>query len=140
MDCARDSTILRICFLLERSGCVRREEFRRHKAAKPEFLVQFFSEWESYVSTLQAQQSAGKDSIGQDLPSRDVAKLTDEQRVRERLGVYVCFALTRTLVFLGELAPNQKSRHSLRTFADLATVFYVAGSTGRPASRNRESF
>ncbi len=41
-----------------------REEFRRHKTAKPEFLKQFFAEWDLYVRTIHEQAAVAPDSIG----------------------------------------------------------------------------
>lgn len=36
----------------------RRDEFARHKAAKPQFLTQFYAEWENYFDTLQRQETS----------------------------------------------------------------------------------
>jgi hypothetical protein len=37
-----------------------REEFRRHKDAKPDFVVGFLREWEKYLQGLQLQVVTGK--------------------------------------------------------------------------------
>ena len=57
-----------------------RQEFRRHKTAKPEFLVGFFREWEAYVQHLEQATPA---SVGRELSPEHVAGLSDEQRVRD---------------------------------------------------------
>ena len=41
-----------------------KDEFRRHKTAKPEFLKQFFAEWDLYVRTIHEQAAVAPDSIG----------------------------------------------------------------------------
>jgi hypothetical protein len=53
-----------------------KDEFRKHQAAKPEFLVPFFREWDKYVAQLNQQTSVT--GFGASL---DVDSLTDEQRV-----------------------------------------------------------
>lgn len=61
------------------SACVvHRSEFRAHKEAKPEFLRQFFAEWEQYADTLATQ------APGDFKPWREVAMedLSEEQQLQ----------------------------------------------------------
>ena len=60
-------------------GC-RREEFKRHKDAKDEFLPTFFLEWEKYRDMLMSQSS----QYGADLSESQKLDLTDEQK--QQLG------------------------------------------------------
>lgn len=54
-----------------------REEFKRHKAAKPKFLGSFYAEWTAYVEQL---DKAPAHNIGRGLTEADMAALSDEQR------------------------------------------------------------
>ena len=64
----------------------RRQEFRRHKTAKPEFLVGFFREWEAYARHLEQSAPA---AVGRDLEPEHVAGLSEEQRVSHALCIVV---------------------------------------------------
>ena len=57
-----------------------RDEFKKHKAANPQFLKQFFNEWEQYVTMLEQSQDQRK--IGRDIDPSLVAMMTDEQRLQ----------------------------------------------------------
>jgi Complex1_LYR-like len=59
-----------------------RDEFQRHKAAKPKFLANFFREWEKYLHTLEAQNPALGQTIGADLTPDAVAAMSDEQKAQ----------------------------------------------------------
>jgi hypothetical protein len=49
-----------------------RDEFRRHRTAKADFLKQFFVEWNGYLDALRAQASSDAPALG--------AHLSDEQQ------------------------------------------------------------
>jgi hypothetical protein len=53
-----------------------REEFRRHKEAKPEFVAAFMSEWSGYLQQLQQGE------VGKQLSKEEIAELNDEQQVQ----------------------------------------------------------
>jgi hypothetical protein len=59
-----------------------REEFKRHKNAKPQFLGPFYEGWEKYVKDLSFQDALMGDVVGADIDQSVVATLTDEQQVR----------------------------------------------------------
>ena len=49
-----------------------RDEFRRHRTTKADFLQQFFAEWNAYLDALRAQASSDALALG--------AHLNDEQQ------------------------------------------------------------
>ncbi len=53
-----------------------REEFKRHKAAKPEFVAAFMQEWQGYLQQLKEGE------IGRPLTDEEIAALNDEQQVQ----------------------------------------------------------
>eukprot|EP00455_Lapot_gusevi_P035276 TRINITY_DN3906_c0_g2_i1.p1 TRINITY_DN3906_c0_g2~~TRINITY_DN3906_c0_g2_i1.p1 ORF type:complete len:120 (+),score=24.46 TRINITY_DN3906_c0_g2_i1:81-440(+) len=56
-----------------------RDEFKRHKTAKPNFLGQFYNEWEFYVENLR-QQADINETIGRDMSSDQLKVLNDDQK------------------------------------------------------------
>jgi hypothetical protein len=57
---------------------LRREEFKRHKTAKPEFIDTFFLEWEKYRDMLMSQDNSGG-KYGAHMSEADQSNLTEEQ-------------------------------------------------------------
>ena len=57
-----------------------RDEFKKHKSANPQFLKQFFNEWEQYVTMF--EQSKDQKSLGKDIDPSLVDMMTDEQKVQ----------------------------------------------------------
>lgn len=55
-----------------------RDEFKRHKSAKPQYLQQFFEQWLQYLSTLK-QQYESDSVIGKDLSEGEKLVLSEEQ-------------------------------------------------------------
>jgi Complex1_LYR-like len=56
-----------------------RDEFRRHKAAKTEFVAPFLKEWTQYKDTLKQQLSASSSAVGNPMDSELLSDMTDEQ-------------------------------------------------------------
>ena len=62
-------------------------EFRRHRAAAPEFVAPFLREWSEYVALLHAQtqgrtperQGPGRPRVGRALRPDELDRLSDEQ-------------------------------------------------------------
>jgi len=55
-----------------------RDEFKRHKAAKPEFIASFMSEWQAYLQQLE------QGAMGRELSQEELEALNDEQQVQLR--------------------------------------------------------
>lgn len=58
-----------------------REEFRRHRSAKPQFLAGFYREWGTYVNTLRAGPLLDL-TPGQHLNPDVIATMTDDQQAQ----------------------------------------------------------
>ncbi|XP_023665493.2 succinate dehydrogenase assembly factor 3, mitochondrial [Paramormyrops kingsleyae] len=62
-----------------------KDEFRRHKAARPQEVTSFMREWENYKDGLQSQvlESAGREAnvgkYGVDLSAEQLSQLQDQQ-------------------------------------------------------------
>lgn len=62
-----------------------REEFKKHKGAKPQFIPGFVAEWTRYVELLEAQSASTQSlagHIGRELSPTELSALSDEQRVQ----------------------------------------------------------
>jgi hypothetical protein len=53
-----------------------KQEFRLHKSAKPDQLVEFFKGWEHYLDTMKARRG----NVGKNIDPSLAENLTDEQR------------------------------------------------------------
>jgi hypothetical protein len=58
-----------------------REEFRRHRSAKPQFLGGFFREWEAYVASLRAGPVLELQP-GRNLSPDVIATMSDDQQAQ----------------------------------------------------------
>eukprot|EP00123_Amoebidium_parasiticum_P022087 comp7954_c0_seq1/m.3497 comp7954_c0_seq1/g.3497 ORF comp7954_c0_seq1/g.3497 comp7954_c0_seq1/m.3497 type:complete len:110 (-) comp7954_c0_seq1:419-748(-) len=56
-----------------------RDEFKRHKNAKPEFVAQFMQQWQWYAKDLSQQLAMQSDNIGAPLAPDHVEALNPEQ-------------------------------------------------------------
>ena len=63
-----------------------KHEFRAHRDAKPEFLAQFFDEWDAYAEEMAAAPAVGSEhdtsAMGRNLSDEELATLSDEQQVQ----------------------------------------------------------
>jgi hypothetical protein len=62
-----------------------REEFKRHKDARPEYLRGFFSEWLKYLDTMRSQGAPdehGNPSFGKALDTEIISLLSEDQRAQ----------------------------------------------------------
>ena len=57
-----------------------RTEFRLHRNAKPEFLVQFERQWRDYLK--QVVRGTKDEAIGRDMSAAEIEALSDEQKVQ----------------------------------------------------------
>ena len=56
-------------------------EFKKHKAAKPQFVPTFVAEWSRYAADLEAQVPLAA-PVGRELSPAELRSLSDEQRVQ----------------------------------------------------------
>jgi hypothetical protein len=57
-----------------------KHEFRSHKDSKPEFVVQFFEEWDMYLNMLRKNTVFG--DVGKDMDSQEIEKMSQDQRLK----------------------------------------------------------
>jgi len=57
-----------------------KEEFKLHRDAAPNFLVQFERQWRDYLTSLKVTQNEGV--IGREMTPDEVASLSDDQKVQ----------------------------------------------------------
>ena len=53
-----------------------REEFKRHKEAKPEFVESFMIEWRQYLQQLE------QGAVGRELSPEEISALNEEQQIQ----------------------------------------------------------